>query len=109
MIGFEINNMRVLATILFLNLLLQSVCAREISNINAGWLYQEGDVAGAQYENYDDSDWEYVGLPHSFSMPYFMAKDFYVGYGWYRKGMRLDKKGLKKRIFLNSTYQSLRK
>ena len=30
--------------------------------------------------------WENVGLPHSFSMPYFAANDkFYVGYGWYRK------------------------
>ena len=34
---------------------------------------------------FDDSKWDDANLPHSFSMPYFAADRFYVGYGWYRK------------------------
>ena len=44
-----------------------------------------GDPAGAQAATFDDTRWARVGLPHSFSMPYFRAENFYVGYGWYRR------------------------
>ena len=40
---------------------------------------------GPRRPTFDDSSWDNVGLPHSFSLPYFMASKFYVGYGWYRK------------------------
>jgi beta-galactosidase/beta-glucuronidase len=30
-----------------------------------------------------------VGLPHSFSTPYFQAPEVYIGYGWYRKDLVL--------------------
>ncbi|MEO6995471.1 MAG: glycoside hydrolase family 2 TIM barrel-domain containing protein, partial [Lacunisphaera sp.] len=41
---------------------------------------------GAEAPNFDDSAWDHIGLPHSFSTPYFAATNsFYVGYGWYRK------------------------
>lgn len=48
----------------------------------------------------DDSEWEKIGLPHSFSTPYFMSKDFYVGYGWYRKAFPVKKEILGKKSFL---------
>ena len=49
---------------------------------------------------FDDSEWEKIGLPHSFSTPYFMSKDFYVGYGWYRKAFPVKKEILGKKSFL---------
>lgn len=73
---------------------------REIVNLNREWTYKRGDYTGAQRADYDDSSWEFIGLPHSFSIPYFMSKDFYTGYGWYRKQISLSKTDLKKEIFL---------
>ena len=59
---------------------------RDSLNFNREWSFQLGDVAGAEAVAFDDAKWENVGLPHSFSVPYFAANDkFYVGYGWYRK------------------------
>ena len=63
---------------------------RDIINLNNGWKYSQGDYTGAELVGYDDGNWENIGIPHSFSIPYFMAKDFYVGYGWYRKHLQLN-------------------
>ncbi|GAE84086.1 beta-galactosidase [Bacteroides reticulotermitis JCM 10512] len=63
-------------------------------------MYKCGDYCGAEQPLFDDSGWESIGLPHSFSIPYFMSKDFYVGYGWYRKTLQLNKSDLAKRLFL---------
>ena len=64
--------------------------ARQRTIINAFWKYQQGDFAGAQTPAFDDASWQSVGLPHSFSTPYFLSTDFYSGYGWYRKHLVLD-------------------
>ena len=58
---------------------------RVVENFNQSWKFVRADVTGAEAIEFDDSAWENVGLPHSFSLPYFMASQFYVGYGWYRK------------------------
>lgn len=59
------------------------------ANFNAGWRFHLGDVGGAERADFDDRGWQDVGLPHSFSLPYFQAPDVYVGYGWYRKNLDL--------------------
>jgi hypothetical protein len=58
---------------------------RQTINLNPSWTFQLGDYPGAQAGAYDDTAWSAVNLPHSFSLPYFMWTQFYVGYGWYRK------------------------
>lgn len=73
---------------------------RETVNFNREWKYAQGDFPGAEAATFDDCKWSNVGLPHSFSIPYFMAKDFYVGYGWYRKSLTLTKEDLTKSIFM---------
>ncbi len=73
---------------------------REIANLNRGWKYKQGDIPGAEYPGLNASTWENVGIPHSFSMPYFLSKDFYVGYGWYRKDFTLDKAKVQKHVSL---------
>lgn len=73
---------------------------REVTNINNAWKYAQGDYTGADQVGYDDGNWENIGIPHSFSIPYFMAKDFYVGYGWYRKHLQLNEEDLAKKLFL---------
>ncbi len=59
--------------------------SRSVENFNRDWLYAQGFMAGAEQPDYDDTSWQRVGLPHSFSIPYFLSKDFYQGYGVYRK------------------------
>lgn len=73
---------------------------RTVVNFNREWKYARGDYKDAAQLAYNDQDWEAIGLPHSFSIPYFMSKDFYVGYGWYRKQLPLQAKDLAKKIFL---------
>lgn len=73
---------------------------REEFLINSSWKYSKGDHERAEQEDFDDTSWENVGLPHSFSIPYFMSKDFYVGYGWYRKQLQLSAADLKRKLFL---------
>ena len=46
---------------------------RERHNFNREWRFTLGDVKGGEAPAFDDAKWEDVGLPHSFSMPYFAA------------------------------------
>jgi len=62
---------------------------RSRANFNADWHFKLGRIDGAEATAFNDKGWERVGLPHSFSMPYFRAPDFYVGDGWYRKRFTL--------------------
>ena len=54
-------------------------------NFNRDWKFQLGDITNAQTVKFKDADWDSIGLPHSFSIPYFASSKFYIGYGWYRK------------------------
>jgi hypothetical protein len=58
-------------------------------NINRDWKFTFGDPAGAQATDFADKAWTAANLPHSFSMPCFQARDFYAGYGWYRKHLTI--------------------
>ena len=64
-------------------------------NFNADWRFRLGDVPDGQNPKLDDSSWQRIGLPHSFSIPYFQAPTFYVGPGWYRKAFTLPALGPK--------------
>lgn len=68
--------------------------------LNRDWKYAQGDKKDAWKMNYDDSKWEIIGIPHSFSIPYFMSKGFYTGYGWYRKQLYFSSDDLKRQISL---------
>jgi beta-galactosidase len=73
---------------------------REERNFNCEWKFHLGDHAGADQRGFDDDAWEEVGLPHSFSTPYFMSPEFLAGYGWYRKTFDVPETWLGKRISL---------
>ena len=40
------------------------------------------------------------GLPHSFSLPYFVSPNFYQGYGWYRKHFTVPSSWSGKEVFI---------
>lgn len=42
--------------------------ARLVENLNRGWRFSAGDVAGAEAPEFDDSGWEVVNLPHDFQI-----------------------------------------
>ncbi|HEY3559052.1 MAG TPA: glycoside hydrolase family 2 TIM barrel-domain containing protein [Kribbella sp.] len=67
---------------------------RQRTNLNRDWTFALGDHAGAEAEDFDDSDWRQAGLPHSFSTPYFQEPEFYIGPGWYRRLLVLDRRQL---------------
>ena len=73
---------------------------RQRLNLNRERKFQLGDQPGAEAVAYDDSQWSTVGLPHSFSIPYFQGQDFYTGYGWYRKTFVVAPAWLSQRVFL---------
>lgn len=73
---------------------------REERMLNNGWKFLYGDLREAIAEGYEDSDWYDINLPHTFSLPYFMENEFYVGYGCYRKKINIQKEWLGKEISL---------
>ena len=79
-------------------------------DFNGGWKFQEGSPLGAQEEDFDDSAWQDVTLPHDWSIyKSFTSGDsgnaqqgyLSTGNGWYRKTFSLaeDQKG--KRISID--------
>ncbi|MBV9945496.1 MAG: hypothetical protein JOZ69_01455 [Myxococcales bacterium] len=71
-----------------------------MQNFNQSWKFSLGDFTGAEAASYDDRAWSTVGLPHSFSLPYFMSTQFYTGYGWYRKHVTVPEAWAGKRVFI---------
>jgi len=69
-------------------------------NFNRDWKFQLGDDTNAAVAAFDDSQWNEVNLPHSFSEPYFASSKFYTGCGWYRKHFAVPKNWRGKRIHL---------
>ena len=74
---------------------------RKNININREWKFKLGDYSGAEATGFDDSKWDNIGIPHSFSMPYYQSAQFYKGYGWYRKYIDVPAQWMGKRISLD--------
>jgi hypothetical protein len=68
--------------------------------LNREWKFALGDCVGAEAPDFADKAWNPVGLPHSFSLPYFLSSEFYMGTGWYRRPLSVPRKWEAKRIFL---------
>src|SRR5665213_1897175 len=103
------SNVKCRARRLLLLLVFLSACSaialsaadlRQTINFNREWKFQLGDVTGADAAAFEDAKWDDANLPHSFSMPYFAADRFYVGYGWYRKHFDVPAAWTGKRINL---------
>jgi beta-galactosidase len=71
---------------------------RNTDNFDAGWKFFRGDATGAEKNNFDDTDWRKLNLPHDWSIegpfaatnPTGGAGAFLPsGVGWYRKHFTL--------------------
>jgi beta-galactosidase len=69
---------------------------------NAGWKYISGTPTGTpEAVSFDDSQWQQVGLPHCFNIPWWVNQHInFGGTGWYRKHFTLDASYSGKRISL---------
>ena len=81
--------------------------ARE-NNINKGWKFYLGTSSTAQNQNFDDSNWGDVDLPHDFSITQAFtssgeAESGFLpgGTGWYRKTFAMPESAAGKTVLLN--------
>lgn len=74
---------------------------RQVLNFNREWKFIRQDAEGAEAEEYNDSGWYHVGLPHDFSIPYWQEESHYVGYGWYRKVFTAEKDWAGKQTYMD--------
>ena len=67
---------------------------RRVMNMDADWLFHQGDATGAEAVTYNDSDWRRLNVPHDWSIEGENLRDnpgggsigfFPTGIGWYRK------------------------
>lgn len=78
------------------------------TNFNKGWKFYLGNNSSAQNQNFDDSSWQTVDLPHDFSI----FQNFTTGgeaesgflpggTGWYRKAFTMSERDAQKSVLLN--------
>lgn len=68
-------------------------------NINREWQFTfSSEKDDFSDEISEDAEWERVGLPHTFSLPYFRSESFYTGYGWYQKTLHIEENWLNQNI-----------
>ncbi|NQX67245.1 discoidin domain-containing protein [Paenibacillus alba] len=76
---------------------------RQELNFNTGWLFNRGDVSGAEAASFDDSGWEGVNLPHSVRLEPKITggnNQSYQGIAWYRRHVPLDSSYAGKKLFV---------
>jgi len=70
-------------------------------NINRDWKFTFSNLDDNFSKEITSTDnWDRIGLPHSFSLPYFRSESFYEGYGWYHKRIEIEESWLDKNIFI---------
>ena len=62
--------------------------------LNNNWKFTYGDQVTATSK--EIASWQDIGIPHSFGIPYFMEKEFYVGYGTYSTWISLAEEDCKR-------------
>lgn len=81
---------------------------RTDSLFNFGWKFHYGDQTGAEAENYDDTQWRTLSLPHDFQIEQPWSKKGgaargykEMGTGWYRKTFRAPQEWCGRRVLLD--------
>ena len=76
---------------------------REVFNFNVGWRFLKAEAQGASADDFDDSDWEVVNLPHGLEFLPTQASGGvnYQGPAWYRKHFTLPESLKGKKLTLH--------
>lgn len=66
---------------------------RDVYDFNVGWRFMRGNIADAEYVNFDDSEWDVVSTPHTVQLMPSEASGSrnYQGIAWYRKHFTIDR------------------
>ena len=82
--------------------------AQRVNDFNMGWKFYLGDNSAASKQNFDDSAWDNVNLPHDFSITQHFtssgeAESGFLpgGTGWYRKSFTVGEQAAGKTFLLN--------
>jgi len=83
---------------------------RTVIELGAGWKFHQGSAPGASAEDFDDSSWETVALPHTWN-----GEDgqdgpstlYYMGEGWYRRRVVPEAGRSGQRVYLRCEGASL--
>ncbi|MCB0471682.1 MAG: DUF4982 domain-containing protein, partial [Flavobacteriaceae bacterium] len=81
---------------------------RQVFNLNSNWKFTKGNPENASKDNYNDSSWEDVIIPHDWAIsgPFMIEGDGntgklpWKGEGWYRKMINISESYQEKRIYL---------
>jgi hypothetical protein len=75
--------------------------ARESRSLDQGWLFQRGEVQGAETTGFQPRGWQAIALPHSFdgSDPD-RGGAFYRGPAWYLRDLNLSRPASDQRAYL---------
>jgi len=75
--------------------------ARSVASIDGPWRFLRQDVPAASAENFDDSTWSQVTLPHTWNgVDGEAGGNYYRGAGWYRRELLLPLTATAARRFL---------
>ena len=104
----QIKHMKIPFLFISIFMMLYS-CTRDVeeksdrikTNINREWQFTFSDESDDfSTENSESTQWDSIGLPHTFSLPYFRSESFYEGYGWYHKTLTIEENWMEKSISL---------
>lgn len=88
---------------------------REKVDFDEGWKFHLGDVNGAQYRDFDDSEWRWLDVPHDWSIEEDFSREHasaqgYLpgGIGWYRKTFTVPEsdRGKTIEVLFDGVYQN---
>lgn len=71
-------------------------------SINSGWRFQQGSPSGAWQEDFDDSAWSVVNVPHTWNDRDTDddVKGYYRGKAWYRKRVFINRRHSDDRVIV---------
>ncbi len=78
---------------------------RQILDFNQNWLFEKDDWVGlnnASHEDWNDSNWEKIRLPHSWNDEdtFDNVRGYYRGFGWYRKHFKICEEHKGRKLYL---------
>ncbi len=74
----------------------------EKESINDSWKFIKEDISSATNQEFNDSSWQKVNLPHTWNaIDAYTINKYYRGIGWYRRVLNLTKKYTDKKLFIN--------
>ncbi|MDX1638986.1 MAG: glycoside hydrolase family 2 TIM barrel-domain containing protein [Balneolaceae bacterium] len=88
---------------------------RDVQSFDDNWKFHLGDVHGAEFNSFDDSDWRTLNLPHDWSIEgefsdrYASGQGYLPGgIGWYRKTFTMSENARDKlvQLYFEAVYQN---